>query len=81
MTAGSQLQQQLDLCGTPCPINFIRCRLALEGLEPHQRLQVDIDRGEPEAMVIPGLREAGHRVEIIAEEQNRVRLLVTCLGG
>ncbi len=81
MSSHGQQPSELDLRGTPCPVNFIRCRLALEALEPDQMLQVDLDRGEPEAMVIPGLREAGHRVDVIAEEENSVRLLVTCLGG
>jgi len=52
----------LDLCGTPCPLNFIRSRLALEALDPGAWLQVDLDAGEPERMVAEGLRQAGHEV-------------------
>ncbi|TVS05737.1 MAG: sulfurtransferase TusA family protein [Cyanobium sp. PLM2.Bin73] len=52
----------LDLRGTPCPLNFIRSRLALEALEPGAWLQVDLDAGEPERMVAEGLRQAGHDV-------------------
>ena len=48
-----QPDQVLDLCGTPCPLNFIRCRLALETLASGQCLQVDLDPGEPEEMVVP----------------------------
>ena len=44
--------RQLDLCGTPCPLNFIRCRLTLESMSAGQCLQVDLDPGEPEAMVV-----------------------------
>ena len=39
MTAKLVPDQQIDLRGTPCPINFIRCRLALEGLKAKERLQ------------------------------------------
>jgi TusA-related sulfurtransferase len=53
----------LDLRGTPCPLNFIRSRLALEALRPGEWLQVDLDAGEPDRMVAEGLRQAGHRVE------------------
>ena len=81
MTAQLVPDQQIDLRGTPCPINFIRCRLALEGLKAKERLQGDLDRGEPEAMVVPGLVEAGHRVEIIAQEHTWLRLMETCGGG
>ena len=61
--------RSLDLRGTPCPVNFIRCRLALESMRSGACLEVRIDPGEPEAMVIPGLREAGHQVEVIREEE------------
>ena len=67
---------QIDLRGTPCPLNFIRCRLALERLAPNEFLQVDLDTGEPESMVVPGLRDAGHKVEIVGYEEDWMRLLV-----
>ena len=75
------MPKYLDLRGTPCPVNFVRCCLAIEKLNHDQILQVDLDRGEPEAMVIPGLREAGHYVEIILEEENWLRLKVQCGAG
>ena len=45
---------QLYLRGTPCPLNFIRSKLALEKLAPGAWLQVDLDAGEPEEMVASG---------------------------
>ena len=60
----AQPSQCLDLRGTPCPLNFIRSKLALEKLDPGQWLQVDLDAGEPERLVAAGLREAGHQVEL-----------------
>jgi len=71
---------QLDLRGTPCPLNFIRTKLALEKLSPGEWLQVDLDAGEPEEMVASGLREAGHRVELEALEPGAVRLLICRCG-
>ena len=58
----------LDLRGTPCPLNFIRSRLALEALEPGAWLQLDLDGGEPEQTVAEGLRQAGHRVQRLDPE-------------
>ena len=55
----------LDLRGTPCPVNFIRCKLTLEQMSSGDCLEVCLDLGEPEAMVLPGLSDAGHRVECI----------------
>ena len=73
--------RQLDLCGTPCPLNFIRCRLTLESMVPGQLLQVDLDPGEPEQMVVPGLRRDGHQVEVQLISEARVRLSVICSCG
>ena len=73
--------RSLDLRGTPCPVNFIRCKLALETLQPGDQLSVQLDRGEPEAMVLPGLRDAGHHVDVTEETPDWVLLSVTCGGG
>ncbi len=54
---------RLDLRGTPCPLNFIRSRLALERIAAGEWLQLELDAGEPELMVAEGLRQEGHRVE------------------
>ena len=70
----------LDLRGTPCPVNFIRCKLALEALQCGEQLNVQLDRGEPEEMVVPGLRDAGHEVEVATIESAWVALSITCGG-
>ena len=41
---------QIDLRGTPCPLNFIRSKLALEKIDSGAWLQVDLDAGEPEQL-------------------------------
>lgn len=76
-------RERLDLRGTPCPLNFIRTRLALEKLSPGSWLQVDLDAGEPEQMVEEGLRQDGHRVEKrpLPGGALGVRLLVRRHGG
>ncbi len=53
---------RLDLRGTPCPLNVVRSRLALEKLPSGARLELLIDLGEPEEMVREGLRRDGHRL-------------------
>jgi TusA-related sulfurtransferase len=52
----------LDLRGTPCPLNYVRARLALEGVAMGDWLQVDLDPGEPEEMVSQSLSGDGHQV-------------------
>jgi TusA-related sulfurtransferase len=75
-------QADLDLRGTPCPLNFIRTRLALEKIPLGAELLVDLDRGEPEQMVVEGLRGEGHRVSVGPHpgSVDAVRLVITRLG-
>ena len=75
-------QADLDLRGTPCPLNFIRSRLALEKIPLGAELLVDLDRGEPEQMVVEGLRGEGHRVSVGPHPGSfdAVRLGITRLG-
>lgn len=67
---------RIDLRGTPCPLNFIRSRLALEKIPPGSVLDVDLDRGEPEQMVTSGLREEGHEVVVESLGSTAVRLRI-----
>jgi len=71
-------ERSLDLRGTPCPVNFIRCRLMLETMQVGDHLQVQLDRGEPEQMVVPGLREEGHQVSIETSDHRSVKLQIIC---
>lgn len=73
--------QPLDLRGTPCPLNYIRTRLALEQLPAGAELEVWLDRGEPERMVSEGLRHEGHAVALAPLEGDAVRLTVRNAGG
>lgn len=56
-------EAHLDLRGTPCPLNYVRARLALEKVPEGGHLVLDLDAGEPERMVGEGLRGDGHGVE------------------
>lgn len=77
------IHRQLDLRGTPCPLNLIRARLTLETLKPGQWLQLDLDAGEAEQSVAAGLRQAGHGVAPgdHPAAPAAVRLWVQCDGG
>lgn len=67
----------LDLRGTPCPLNYVRSRLALERLPVGGWLQVDLDPGEPESMVAESLRSEGHTVcSGASPPPSSVRLLI-----
>jgi len=36
------IDDYLDLCGLACPVNFVKCCLALENLSSNQSLKVDL---------------------------------------
>ena len=78
MISSSPSSQFIDLRGTPCPLNYVRCRLAIEELSLSDQLEVLIDKGEPEEMVVSGLQKEGHHVEIIQKDASFVRLMVAC---
>jgi sulfite reductase (ferredoxin) len=65
-------RRELDLRGVPCPLNWVRTRLALEGMHPGERLVVRLDPGEPLENVPRSAREDGHAVEV---EGDRVRVV------
>jgi TusA-related sulfurtransferase len=58
---------QLDLRGTPCPINFVRTKLRLEKMTPGSLLEVWLDPGEPIEQVPDSLTMAGYQIEQIEE--------------
>lgn len=49
MSVSSQLtpDAQLDLRGTPCPINFVRTKIRLQQMSAGELLEVWLDAGEP----------------------------------
>ena len=63
---------ELDLTGVPCPMNWVRTRLALERLPRGERLEVLLDPGEPLDSVPRSAREDGHEVAL---DGNRVTIL------
>ncbi|KJH70022.1 sulfurtransferase TusA family protein [Aliterella atlantica] len=66
----------LDLRGTPCPINFVRTKLRLEQMQPGALLEVWLDPGEPIEQVPDSLTMAGYSVEQIVEASGYFSLLV-----
>tara|TARA_B100000700_G_scaffold84860_1_gene95519 strand:- start:47 stop:286 length:240 start_codon:yes stop_codon:yes gene_type:complete len=69
--------QYLDLCGFACPVNFVKCCLALETLSINQVLKVDLDTGESETSVIDGLQEKGYKVNILNRDTKKVTLIIS----
>jgi len=58
---------QIDLRGTPCPLNFVRTKLRLQQMEPGQLLSVLLDAGEPIEQVPDSLVMEGYAIENIED--------------
>lgn len=67
---------QLDLRGTPCPINFVRTKLRLKQMQAGELLEVWLDPGEPIEQVPDSLTMAGYKIEQITDCSGYFSLLV-----
>tara|TARA_B100000900_G_scaffold140910_1_gene119387 strand:- start:7116 stop:7355 length:240 start_codon:yes stop_codon:yes gene_type:complete len=66
----------IDLKSVPCPLNVVKCKLALEKLSKEDILFVDLDRGEPEIMVKQTLENLGYQIDQVKTENEWIRLVV-----
>lgn len=72
----TQADAQLDLRGTPCPINFVRTKLRLEQMSPGSLLEVWLDPGEPIEQVPDSLVMEGYELEGVEDRQEFFALRV-----
>ena len=66
----------IDLKSVPCPLNVVKCKLALEKLSKEDSLVVDLDKGEPEIMVKQTLESMGYKLEIVKSEKDWIRFKI-----
>jgi len=66
----------IDLRSVPCPLNVVKCKLALEKLPKKDSLFVDLDKGEPEIMVKKTLESMGYKLDIVKSESSYIRFKV-----
>jgi len=66
----------LDLKNIPCPLNVVKCKLALEKLSKEDALIIELDKGEPEEMVFKVLDQLGYRIDILSDEKSWIRISV-----
>ena len=66
----------IDLKSVPCPLNVVKCKLALEKIPRKDNLVVDLDKGEPEIMVKKTLESMGYKLNIVKSEKDWIRFKV-----
>ena len=68
--------QELDITTEVCPMTFVRTRLALDRMNPGQRLLVKLKGAEPVANVPRTAAEQGHTILAQETGADGVTLLV-----
>jgi TusA-related sulfurtransferase len=68
VTSSHPSDAQLDLRGTPCPLNFVRTKLKLQQMQPGTLLEVWLDPGEPIEQVPDSLTMAGYTIEELEDQ-------------
>ena len=71
-----EVSKVLDLESIPCPLNVVKCKLALEKLAVNETLIVHLDRGEPEEMVKKALKEMKYFFKTIEEDQKTIKFKI-----
>ena len=66
----------LDLKSVPCPLNVVKIKLALEKLSKNEQLIIELDKGEPEEMVLKNLKEMGYFYEQINEYEKFLKIKI-----
>ena len=71
-----EVSKLLDLESIPCPLNVVKCKLALEKLSADETLIVHLDKGEPEIMVKRALKEMKYFFLTIEENQKTIKFKI-----
>jgi sulfite reductase (ferredoxin) len=68
---------EMDLRGIPCPLSFVKAKLAVEKLPPNQSIAFCLDAGEAADNVPASFRKEGYQVqERVTDDQGQKTLVV-----
>ena len=68
--------KHLDLKSVPCPLNVVKIKLCLEKLSINEKLVVELDKGEPEEMVLKNLKEMGFLFKRLEENEKFIKIKI-----
>jgi TusA-related sulfurtransferase len=72
--------QKVDLRGIPCPINFVKAKLALELVDEGTQIEFLLDDGEPVKNVPRSLKGEGHKLLGLKEIDGHYSLTIEKVG-
>jgi len=68
--------KHLDLKSVPCPLNVVKMKLALEKLSKNEVLIIELEKGEPEEMVLKNLIQMGCMFKQINENEKFIKIKI-----
>ncbi|MBO6162622.1 MAG: sulfurtransferase TusA family protein [Eubacterium sp.] len=64
------VDDRVDITDVVCPVTFVKTKIALEELEDGQILQVHLNSGEPILNVPRSVKDEGHKILKISENED-----------
>ena len=74
--ANGNSKQSIDLLGVKCPFNYVKTKIKLETMASGSILEVLLDEGEPSENVPRSIKNDGHKVVSLTEENGHYKLIV-----
>lgn len=75
------ITDKVDITDVNCPITFVKAKVALEELDDGDILEIRLNDGEPVQNVPRSLKEEGHKVlELTQNDDGTYRLIVQKVG-
>ena len=71
----------IDITDVVCPITFVKVKVAIEELEDGQILEVKMNEGEPIQNVPRSLKDEGHKVVELNDNEDGTFTLFVEAGG
>lgn len=71
----------VDISDVVCPITFVKAKVAIEELENGQVLAIRMNEGEPIQNVPRSLKDEGHRVVRVTDNNDGTYTIYVIKGG
>lgn len=68
--ADFQIDEKVDITDVVCPMTFVKAKVAMEELDDGQILAVTMNDGEPVQNVPRSMKEEGHQILKLIDNEN-----------
>lgn len=75
-----QVENRVDITDVVCPVTFVKAKVALEELEPGDLIAVHMNDGEPVQNVPRSIKEEGHQILKLVDNQDGTYDLIVRKG-